>query len=418
MMLAAACTSDSDTPSSSSNAGPRVTAAPATSTTTATTTTSPDTTSPETTAPETTTSATTTAAAAAPLSEPTVRLVQVGDFEQPVEVTARPLDGRVFVVDQPGRVVAFDDESDEVVLDVTDLTSADGEQGLLGLAFHPEQPLAYINYINSDGNTVVAEYAIDPDTAVFDPASWREVLTIGQPFKNHNGGELLFGPDGLLYIGTGDGGSGGDPNRASLDLASPLGKLLRIDPLQSGTDPFSVPADNPFVGVAGADEAIWSYGLRNPWRFSFDAVTGDLWIADVGQDDTEEIDVAYAVDGLNAAKGMSFGWSAFEGHDRYNEDQPADGHEPPFFTYAREGDRCSVTGGVLYRGESIPDLAGWYVFGDFCSGEIWALDPSSTLDNPRVIDIAQQSNLAAIAQGPERELFAVSINGTVSRFTP
>ena len=371
-----------------------------------------DTTPNDSTADTTATTPTTTLAA---LREPSVALHDVGQFDQPVNISARHFDGRVFVVEQDGRVIAFDDLSSASVLDITDLTSADAERGLLGLAFHPEHDLAYVNFTDNDGNTVVAEFEIDPDTAIFDEDSFREVLKVSQPFSNHNGGDIEFGPDDLLYIGMGDGGAGGDPNRSALDLTQQLGKILRIDPLADGDDSYSIPTDNPFVGVAGADEAIWSIGLRNPWRFSFDPVTGDLWIADVGQNAVEEINWASATDRLDAGRGVSFGWSAFEGNDRFNDDQSADGHMPPVYVYSHDEGRCSVSGGVRYRGESIPDLAGWYVFGDFCTGEIWALDPDAPADDP--LDLGQLSGLSSIAQGPERELYAISNGGTIARFS-
>ena len=350
-----------------------------------------------------------------PLPEPNIELHDAGQFDQPVNLAARAFDSRIFVIEKDGRVLAFDDLSSATVLDIGDLTSADAERGLLGLAFHPEHDLAYVNFTDNNGDTVVAEFEIDPDTAEFDRDSFREVLGIKQPFSNHNGGNIAFGPDGLLYIGMGDGGSADDPNRFALDLSNPFGKILRIDPLPDGSDPYKVPADNPFVDVTSLP--IWSTGLRNPWRFSFDPVTGDLWIADVGQDAVEEINVAPAEDGLNAGRGMNFGWSAFEGNDRFNDDQPTDGHTPPIFVYRHDEGRCSISGGVRYRGESIPDLAGWYVFGDFCTGEIWALDPNAPPDAPRVIDLDQLAGLSSIAEGPERELYAVSTSGTVARFS-
>jgi glucose/arabinose dehydrogenase len=350
-----------------------------------------------------------------PLPVPTIDLIEVGEFDQPVSVTSRNLDGRIFVIEQAGRVVAFDDLSIDTVLDISDRIHADGEQGLLGLAFHPELDLAYVNFTDPDGNTVVAEYQIDSDTAIFDTATFREVFSLLQPSANHNGGNLAFGPDGLLYIGVGDGGAAGDPNRFALELSNPFGKIHRIDPLADGDLPYTVPSDNPFVGDVG--ESIWSFGLRNPWRFSFDPVTGDLWIADVGQNELEEIDLAPATNGLNAGRGSNFGWSAFEGTDQFNEDQPTDNHTPPVYEYRHDENRCSVSGGVRYRGETIRDLAGWYVFGDFCTGEIWALDPTAPIEEPRVIDLGQLSGLASIAQGPERELYAISNAGTVARFT-
>ena len=350
------------------------------------------------------------------LIDPTVSLLEVGQFDQPVGLATRPDDSRLFVVEQPGRVVAVSDLSADVALDITDLTDADGERGLLGLAFDPTGALAYVNYIDAGGDTVVAEFAVDPSSGVFDAASRREVLTVAQPYPNHNGGHLAFGPDGLLYIGLGDGGSGGDPDRTALDLSTRLGKILRIDPHVAGGEPFTVPADNPFVAVAGADPTIWASGLRNPWRFSFDRETGDLWIADVGQGDVEEIDRATATERLDAGKGLNFGWSAFEGFDRFNDDQSPDGVTQPIYTYDHGGGRCSVSGGVVARGSTIPDLDGWYVFGDYCTGEIWALDPSAPVEAPRVVPLAELSGLAAIAQGPDGELYAISTGGAVGRF--
>jgi len=360
----------------------------------------------------------TTDAAPGPLPEPSVTLFEIGSFDQPLDVAARPGFGELYVVEQPGRVVAVTDLSTDVVLDITDLTDADGEQGLLGLAFHPTADLAYVYYTDANGDTVVAELTIDPATGVFDRDSLREVLTVAQPYSNHNGGQLAFGPDQLLYIGLGDGGSGGDPERHALDLTSRLGKILRIDPVATADgSPFTVPADNPFVDDPAADPTIWAYGLRNPWRFSFDPPTGDLWIGDVGQGEFEEINHSVAADRSDAAKGVNFGWSAFEGFEPFNDDQPADGAVAPLFVYDHADGRCSVTGGTVARGDTAADLDGWYVFGDYCSGQIWALDPTAPPSDPRVIEIARLDTLVALAAGPERELYVVSNGGTVARLT-
>ncbi len=350
------------------------------------------------------------------LPEPSVALFDVGTFDQPVDVATRPGFAELFVVEQPGRVVAVTDLSTEVVLDITDLTDANGEQGLLGLAFHPTDDLAYVNFTDNDGNTVIAEFVIDPATGLFDRNSNRQVLTIDQPYSNHNGGQLAFGPDQLLYIGVGDGGSGGDPERHALDLSSRLGKILRVDPTADGSEPFTVPADNPFVDDGTADPTIWAFGLRNPWRFSFDPDTGDLWIGDVGQGDFEEIDHSIATDRRDAARGANFGWSAYEGFTPFNDDQPAEDAVAPLFVYDHTDGRCSVTGGAVARGDTVENLAGWYVFGDYCSGQIWALDPTAPPSEPRVVEIAQLDALAAVVQGPDRELYAVSTAGTIARF--
>jgi glucose/arabinose dehydrogenase len=364
-----------------------------------------------------------------PLPEPSVRLLELSTFDRPVEVAADDGDSRLFVVQQTGTIVASDDESDVVIFDMSTVPgatfSSGGEQGLLGLAFHPEENVAYVNFTNGDGNTVVAEFVFDPATYVFDPASSREVLTVEQPFSNHNGGKLAFGPDGYLYIGLGDGGSANDPNRAALDLSSRLGKILRIDPLATPNEQFTAPADNPFVGIDGADPTIWALGLRNPWKFSFDSLTGDLWIADVGQDRLEEINMAPAVDGRNAGRGVSFGWSAFEANERFNDDQSPDGHTLPVTAYPHEDGNASVSGGVVARNSSFDELNGWYVYGDYRSGRVWALDTTSVaaaldgpVGTPRIIQIATVPALAAIAEGPLGDIYAVSNNGPMYRLAP
>jgi glucose/arabinose dehydrogenase len=353
-----------------------------------------------------------------PLAEPSVALFEIGSFDQPVEVAFRPGGGEIYVVEQPGRVIAATDVSSDVVLDLTDLTTASGEQGLLGLAFHPTADLAYVNFTDADGDTVVAELAFDPATGAMDRSSLREVLTVDQPYSNHNGGQLAFGPDQLLYIGVGDGGSGGDPERVALDLTSRLGKILRIDPTPGDGTPFTVPPDNPFVDTPGADPTIWATGLRNPWRFSFDRTTGDLWIGDVGQGDFEEINRSVASDRSDAARGANFGWSSFEGFERFNEDQPTEGALPPLFVYDHADGRCSVTGGTVVRGDTVPDLAGWYLFGDYCSGQIWGLDPTAAPDAPRVIELARLEVLTAIVEAPGGDVYAVSNGGSVARLIP
>ncbi|NND75803.1 MAG: hypothetical protein HKN44_12435 [Ilumatobacter sp.] len=357
----------------------------------------------------------TTSAPTGPLPLPSVELLPIGEFDAPIAIATRPFDERIFVIEQGGRLIAVDDLSAVTVVDITDLTEASGERGLLGAAFHSDEDLAYLHYNDRDGHTVVDEYAVDPVTAVFDPASRREVLTVEQPFPNHNGGEIAFGPDGYLYIGLGDGGAADDPLRSALDLSSPLGKLLRIEPRAADGEPFRIPADNPFLDVPDADPRIWSIGLRNPWKFSFDPATGDLWIADVGQGDVEEIDVARA-DGGPAGRGLSFGWSAFEGTTRFNDDQPADGHTDPIVTYDHSDGDCSVSGGAVARSTPIPELNGWYVYGDFCSGRIWGYDTTSGPGAPVIVDLGLLPNVTAIAAGVDGELYAVSNAGTVNRF--
>ena len=417
-LLVAACGADADVDDDSFGSGQPATTDSSPVTTTAEPNTDASTAPSTSSTPEPTTTPvpSTSSTPADPLPEPTIALFEIGTFDQPVDAATRPGFGEVYVAEQPGRVVAVTDLSSDVVLDIADLTEARGEQGLLGLAFHPTDDLAYVNFTDNGGDTVIAEFAIDPATGLFDRDSYREVLTIDQPYTNHNGGQLAFGPDQLLYVGVGDGGSAGDPERHALDLSSRLGKILRIDPRADGDEPYTVPADNPFVGDAAADPTIWAYGLRNPWRFSFDPVTGDLWVGDVGQGDFEEINRSTGTDRRNAARGVNFGWSAFEGFERFNDDQSAAGAVAPLFVYDHAGGRCSVTGGTVARGDTVADLAGWYLFGDYCSGQIWALDPTAPPSEPRVVELATLSEVVAITSGPEHEVYAVSNGGTVVRF--
>ena len=265
-----------------------------------------------------------------------------------------------------------------------------------------------MNYIDSNGDTVIAEFTVGAD-GTFDRDSERVLMVVDQPYANHNGGDLAFGPDGMLYIGLGDGGAGGDPERRALDVGTLLGKISRIDPTPSGDQPYTVPPDNPFVGTDGALGEIWSIGLRNPWKFTFDPVTHDLWIADVGQNQFEEVDfLAAPTDGSVAGRGVSFGWSAFEGDTRFNDDQPAEGHVPPVLTYSH-ADGCSISGGAPYRGAAIPDLWGGYVYSDYCAGTIWALD----LAGARNLELGSVDSVTAVVAGPDQEIYVLSATGSV-----
>jgi glucose/arabinose dehydrogenase len=296
-----------------------------------------------------------------------------GELDRPVYLThAGDGSGRLFIVEKPGRIriVKDGDLLPDPFLDITDRTRSTGnEQGLLGLAFDPQYRTNgrfFVDYIDLNGNTVVARYLVsadNPDKA--DPASGAAILRVNQPYANHNGGDLVFGPDGYLYIGMGDGGSAGDPLGNGQRLDTLLGKLLRID---VRSDPYAIPPDNPFLGRAGARPEIWAYGLRNPWRFSFDRATGDLYIGDVGQDAYEEIDFQPA----GSAGGQNYGWNIMEGLHPYKGGDTA-GLVPPVAEYSHDGGNCSVTGGYVYRGTRIPPLQGTYLFGDYCTGTIWVL---------------------------------------------
>jgi glucose/arabinose dehydrogenase len=303
------------------------------------------------------------------------------------------------------------------VLDISDMISAGGERGFLGFAFSPDGSHLYVDYTDTNGDTNVDEYAVDADGSV-DATSRRRVLFQDQPYPNHNGGEVIFGQDGYLYIGLGDGGSGGDPQRNAMNLGTWLGKILRIDPRPNGDQPYTVPADNPFVGQADAKPEIWSYGLRNPWRFSFDAATNDLWIADVGQGNIEEVDRSAAADG--SGKGVNFGWSAFEGRSRFNPDQPADGTVPPLFQYTHAGGNCSITGGYVYRGSAVPGLQGAYLFSDYCAGQVRALavGPEGDLAASVVLS-GEPGSVSSFGEGHGSELYVSSLGGNaVYRIDP
>jgi glucose/arabinose dehydrogenase len=365
------------------------------------------------TAPADTTGVATTPTA--PLGDPTTAFAEIGRFEKPVGVSWRPTDGTIYVVEQDGRIVIMaDGQPGPVALGMTDLTSAENERGLLGLAIAVDGSTAYVNYTNNNGDTRIDEYTIEAD-GTFNPDSRREVLGFDQPYANHNGGDLAFGPDNMLYIGTGDGGSGGDPDRRALDLSEWLGKMLRIDPRPSADAGYTVPADNPYIGVDGARPEIWSIGLRNPWRYSFDRLTGDLWIADVGQGTWEEVDVGWAADG--GGRGLNFGWSAWEGSHRFNDDQPADGVTQPIHEYEHGTEGCSISGGVRYRGTAIPALVGWYVYGDYCSSQVRALKVEGTTVTKELV-IGEASSVSAVSEGPDGELYVVSLNGPIYAVSP
>lgn len=406
----AACGGDDGASRPSVDATFATSAAPTTSTPATETSRPPDDTSASTdTAPPASTTPPGTATPAAALAPATARA------DQPVDVAVRPgSPPTAFLVERPGRVrlLGADHQPGAVVLDISGDTEADGERGLLGLTFSPDGSLAYVNYTTNGGDTNVDEYRVDA-SGTFDPASRRPVYAIEQPYGNHNGGDLATGPDGLLYVFTGDGGSAGDPERVALDLASPLGKVLRIDPTPSGDQSFTVPDDNPFVGVAGALGEIWSVGLRNPWRASFDTATGDLWIADVGQDQWEEVSVAWATDGRDAGRGLSFGWSAFEGTHQFNLDQPDQLHTPPLYEYPHGELGCSISGGVRYRGTAVPGLEGWYVFADWCSGLVRALEVLPDGTAGRVVDLGTVPAAVAVVSDARGELLVLSLDGDI-----
>ena len=346
-----------------------------------------------------------------------VALEKLGDFEAPLFVAQPPGESDdLFVVQQGGQLIRLEpDGSTSVFLDIAGEITAGGEQGLLSVAFAPDfqrSGLFYVDYTDTEGDTRVVEYRAGADGSA-DPSSRRELLRIEQPYANHNGGLLLFGPDDKLYVGTGDGGSAGDPERNAQDLGSLLGKILRIDPRPpgpSGDLPYTVPADNPFARTDGARGEIWAYGLRNPWRFSFDAERGWLAIGDVGQESSEEVDLV--TDGA----GANFGWSAFEGDERFNADQQAPDAIPPALTYPREGDNCSVTGGYVVRDRGLPSLFGRYLYGDYCAGELrsFSAEPGARASDDRALGVSLES-LSSFGTDNDGAIYATSLSGPVYR---
>jgi glucose/arabinose dehydrogenase len=346
-----------------------------------------------------------------------VAVEPVLDRLEAATVVAAPNDGtgRLFVAEQGGliRIVRNGRLEGAPFLDISDRVSAGGERGLLGLAFPPGygpvRGTFYVHYTDHDGNTTISAFdttADDPDTA--DRGSERILLTQEQPYANHNGGWMGFDPDGMLLIALGDGGAGGDPENRASDLGTILGKLLRIDVLGAPQGvPYSIPSDNPFVGRTGVRGEILHYGLRNPFRGSVDLETGDLWIGDVGQDQWEEVDVARA-----GARGLDFGWRRWEGRHCYDRGAGCveDGVTMPITEYPH-ADGCSVIGGVVYRGDGIPQLRGAYLFADYCSGTLWALDAGLDGAQAPIVLAETGRNISSIGMDEDGEVWLTDVGG-------
>ena len=338
------------------------------------------------------------------------------EFNKPVAlVFLEDSDVNGYVVEQPGRIVAVSEVGES--WSAKELLNIEGrvndlgrEEGLLGLALDQEfesSGYVYVNYTASGPRrTVVSRFSVSPnDHSVADAGSEMVILEVGQPYSNHNGGHLQFGPDGFMYIGLGDGGSAGDPRRNGQNMGTLLGSMVRIDVSnldESGT--YAIPGDNPFVQSEGARSEIWAYGLRNPWRYSFDRVTGELWAADVGQNEKEEVNLIQS--------GLNYGWNIMEGTACYGSRSDGcdqEGLESPILEYGRE-DGCSVTGGYVYRGRGVSWLIGKYIYGDFCSGKIWSLD-RDTGQTAELID--SRLKISSFAEDPLGELYVLSLDGGV-----
>jgi glucose/arabinose dehydrogenase len=327
--------------------------------------------------------------------------------------------GRLFIVAQDGRIWVSDAAGNvrsDPMVDLRDRVTSGGEQGLLGLALHPGfpgDPRVYVNYTNKDGDTVIGVLTLDPtDPNRLDPGSEQRILFLDQPFANHNGGDLLFGPDRYLYAFFGDGGSGGDPHGNGQNPDVLLGKVLRLDvDHPNGDEAYSAPAGNPFADAGGRPE-IWLMGVRNPWRSSFDRATGDLWIGDVGQGAWEEVDVARA-----AVGGLNLGWNRMEGNHCYPPGSQCsdEGLTPPVTEYSHDVG-CTVVGGYVYRGAKYAALLGAYLFADYCSGRIWAVDPrTDDLREATEVGKAGRGQTSSFGEDASGELYLTDLGGTVSR---
>ena len=350
-----------------------------------------------------------------------VRLVKVGQFQAPLYVTAPPGDRRrVFVVEQAGRImeVRGGKQLRTPFLDIRSKVTSGGEQGLLSMAFAPDYAqsgLFYVYYTERSGTESIWEYHRASDDRA-DPNSARLVLRMGDPEPNHNGGLMIFGADNLMYVGTGDGGGGNDQHGArgnAQSLDSLLGKILRIDPRAANGRPYSVPSSNPFAARAGARGEIYAYGLRNPWRFSFDRVTGDLSIGDVGQDEVEEID--FVRNGRGS--GANFGWRPWEGRRR-NFDEPAPGAIFPVITHTHAAGYCSITGGYVVRDRGVPALYGRYVYGDYCNSHlrVATLRAGHPVASRTLSGVPTISGVSSFGEDAAGRVYVTSLNGPVYRF--
>ena len=328
----------------------------------------------------------------------------VSGLERPVNLQADG-SGRLFVIEKVGRIRILQNGQllPTPFLDITDRVGSSGnEQGLLGLAFHPsyaQNGCFFVNYTNKSGNTVIARYQVSNDPNIADPTSEVKLLGVKQPFPNHNGGSLAFGPDGYLYAGLGDGGAAGDPFGNGQKTNTLLGKILRLD--VDSAEPYAIPADNPF------GNEIWAYGLRNPWRISFDQLTDDLYIGDVGQNEWEEIDFVPA----GSPGGLNFGWNQFEGNHPYSGNPSNAGMIFPVAEYSHQEGGCSVTGGYVYRG-SMPEWNGIYLYGDYCSGKVWGLIKSANGWQSQLL-FDTNATITSFGQDEAGEVYLLSDMGEV-----
>ena len=372
-----------------------------------------------------TSSTTAAAGTATDLAAVAIRLRKVAEVDQPTSVTDRRGTSTVYVTEKAGRLRSLHPTNDALslddspVLDISGDVGSDGlEQGLLGAAFNADGTTLVVSYTNPDGDSRVDAYDMSGDQ--IDRSSRRQLLAIDQPFANHNGGSVAFGPDGMLYLGFGDGGSQGDPSGNGQNTRVLLAKILRLD-VSTGTAarPYTIPPDNPFAdGTAGRPE-VWLYGVRNPWRFSFDRDSGDLWIGDVGGSDREEIDRLPATEGQGAGRGLNLGWQLREGLKDTDRSGDRSGLTDPVTDEPHDNGVCSITGGYVYRGSAIPELRGVYVWSDFCDstlrGMTAAASASSGGPTIRRFDGVTGDQITSFGQDTDGELYVLGLGGSISR---
>jgi glucose/arabinose dehydrogenase len=329
-------------------------------------------------------------------------------LQSPTAITSTPstADKRLFVLEQSGKIRVINQSGElesEAFLDISSKTLSGGELGLLGLAFHPKYEANgyfYVDYTDKEMNTVVSRFKVSANSNIADANSEKVLLSVKQPYKNHNGGAVVFGPDNYLYIALGDGGSAGDPENRAQDKNSFFGKLLRID-INTG-EPYSIPKTNPFMGQLGVKQEVWAYGLRNPWRVSFDRATGDLYIADVGQGELEEVDMQKK----SSKGGENYGWRCYEADKPYNNKGCADASHyiAPPLSYDHQEKRCSITGGYVYRGTKYKALQGKYIYGDYCNGQLFYANNQ----NGKLNGVAEANTpyyISTFGQGDDGEIY-------------
>lgn len=346
----------------------------------------------------------------------TLKLQEVASgLNSPVYLTAPPGDARMFVVEQPGRIRIIENGQllSTPFLDISSRVLSGGERGMLSVAFHPQyrtNGFFFVYFTGPSGEIRVERFNVSSNPDVANAGSAKVILTIPHPRSNHNGGLALFGPDGMLFLGTGDGGGGGDPDLNGQNQTTLLGKILRIDVTHG--DPYSIPPENPFFGRTDARPEIWALGLRNPWRFAFDSTDDNLYIADVGQDAIEEVNVVP----LSRAR-VNYGWNVLEGSTCYNSSSCSrQGFQLPVLEYTHSNGQCSITGGFVYRGSSLPEIAGAYFYADYCAGWVRSFRYTGSVTDSRQWDVGSVGSITSFGEDASRELYLTSSNGRVYKF--